>query len=197
MTGRLVPKKVAAWAAAGIVAGVLFALTPAAAPVMAEEAWVVASEGWTMRAAPKLGAKPVGSVRVGEKVSVTGRAPGWVEVEAGGRKGWVTESGIGADAPESLQLEPLRERVATLAAGASRLESDRAGLQEENLRLDSRVGELEQSLARARKEAVDVRASGRTWAIALGGGLVILGWIGGYAFAALRRRGGGTRYTIG
>jgi hypothetical protein len=176
---------------------VLAVATLAVHPAAAEEAWVVESEGWTLRDAPKLGGKPVGSVRVGEKVFVTGRAPGWVRVETGDRAGWVTESGIGADAPPSLQLEPLRERLAALEAGTSRLEGERAGLQEENARLGARVGELEESLARTRKDATDARASGRTGAVALGGGLVIVGWLAGYAFAALRRRGGGTRYTIG
>ncbi len=177
-------------------AAALAAFPPAVPPVSAEEAWVVESEGWTIREGPKLGSKPLGSVRVGERVSVVGRAPGWVRVQAGDRTGWVTESGIGVEPPASLQLEPLRERLAQLEAGTGGLESERAALQAENLRLGSRVGELEQSLARARKDADEVRTSGRLGVLALGGGLVIVGWIAGFAFASLRRRSA-ARYTIG
>lgn len=182
--------------AAALCAVALLTLAGAVLRAGAEEAWVVESEGYTLREAPKPGAKSVGSVKVGERVFVLGRAAGWIQVETGERRGWVTESGIGAEAPASLRLGPLQERVSGLEASVGRLEGERASLQEENRRLGERVAELEDALSRSRREAAEARTSGRLGVMALGGGLVILGWIAGYALAALRRRGG-TRYTIG
>lgn len=161
--------------------------------VAAEEAFIVEMEGYTLRSAPKVSGLASGRVKVGTRVLVTGRTSGWVQVEAGDQKGWLSESAVGSELPASVRLGPVQERVAALETNLQTLEAEKKGLQEENARLGSRVGELEQSFARAKKEAVDARATGRFREMALGGGLVILGWLAGYA---LRRRGGSSRYRI-
>lgn len=166
-------------------------------PARAEEAFVVEVESYSLREAPRGAAKATGRVKVGEKVFVVGRSAGWAQVEAGDRKGWLAEQGIGAEPPAALRLAPLQERVSGLETSVQELAAERTSLQEENARLSSRVGELEQSLGRAQKEAAAARSSSRIGEVALGGGLVIVGWLAGYGFAAARRRSGSTRYHIG
>lgn len=182
----------------GLAAAAAALLLPLSAlPARAEEVYVVDVDSYTLREAPRGAAKATGRVKVGEKVFVVGRAEGWVQVETGDRKGWLAAQGVGAEPPASTRLGPLQERVGALETGVQELAAEKTALQEENARFSSRVGELEQSLARSRKEAADARAAGKTGAIALGGGLVILGWLAGYGFAAARRRGASTRYHLG
>lgn len=161
--------------------------------VAAEEAYIIEMGGYTLRGAPKVTAAVAGRVKVGDKVFVTGRTSGWVQVETVDQKGWLSESAVGSELPASIRLGPIQERVSGLEVSLRNLEEEKKNLQEENVRLGSRVGELEKSYERARKEVADARASGRFREIALGGGLVIIGWLAGYA---LRRRGGSSRYRM-
>lgn len=166
-------------------------------PLSAEEAFIVDIKGYVLRSAPGIAAGVAGRVKVGDKVFVTGRNSGWVQVEIGDQQGWLLESAIGGEPPASIQLGPVQERLAALEAGAQDLENQKQSLQHENIRLGSRITELETQLARAKKEIIDTRSSGRFKELALGGGLVIVGWLAGYALAALsRRRGGSSRYRI-
>jgi len=182
--------------AAGLAA--LLALAPAAAPAAPEDAWIVEIDSYTMRAAPKTGSKVVGRARLGEKVRVLGRDDGWAEIETGEGRGWVIDSAVGREAPAVSLVGPLQDRVGGLEASVASLEAERDTLRADNTALEARVGELEEALERARRDAASARGSGRFREMALGGGLVVLGWIAGFAFAALRRRrAAGTRYTIG
>jgi uncharacterized protein YgiM (DUF1202 family) len=162
------------------------------ATLVAEDAYIVEMDGFSLRSEPKPGSPTTGRIKIGEKVVVTSRATGWVQVEKGELKGWLSESAVKNEPPASLRLGPMQERLAALESTASDLETEKKGLAEENARLATRVGELETACDKAKKEVAEVRSAGHFREIALGGALVIIGWLAGFA---VRRRSGG-RYQI-
>lgn len=169
-----------------------------AAAAAAEEAYVVEMSSYVLRSAPRSGAPSVGRVQVGERVFVIDRDAGWAQVEIGDRKGWLPETGVGTNAPAVNSLGPMQERIAGLEARVAESEGEKTALREENSRLGARISELEQTVQHSSGAVAAAKSSVRFREMALGGGLVILGWLAGYGFAAARRsRRGATRYEIG
>jgi hypothetical protein len=87
----------------------------------------------------------------------------------------------------------MQERLAVLETSVTALETEKTALAEENARLAARVGEIEAAYDKSKKEVANVRSAGHFREIALGGGLVIIGWLAGFA---VRRRSGSGRYQI-
>lgn len=180
---------------AGALAICVLALSPPAT-ILAEEVYVVEMTSYALRDAPKSSAKIIGRVRVGQKVAAPAREGGWVLLDTGEHRGWIPESGVGAEEPALARVGPLEERVAALESERATLASESRSLREERGRASSRVAALESELAQVRGDKASSRTMARVTAMALGGALVIVGWIAGWAFASRGRSRGGTRYRL-
>jgi len=173
------------------VASVLVLSSPATS---AEEAYIVEMGSYPVRSGPGLSSPVLGRIKVGEKVEVLARSSGWAQIAAPEIKGWVVETGVGAEPPAILAAGPLQERVSALEAGLQGLEEEKRALLEENSRLSGKAADLEKEAGGLRSAAAAAPRRERLWTMGLGGALVILGWVAGFALS--RRRGSPGRYRI-
>lgn len=159
----------------------------------AESGYVVGLGSYPLRGNPQFSSPSIGRVRVGERVNIVERGSGWVRIEVGEKTGWVLESIVGRKPPAALQLGPLRARLKDLEVNLGEQLEENEVLREDSARLAERVAVLEKDLKKSQKIVAESRSYQRLWGIALGGGLVIFGWIAGYSLAALSRRRGSKR----
>ena len=133
----------------------------------------------------------------GTRVLILEEQAGWIRVRAGDRTGWMPESVIGRTAPPSVQLGPMKSRMEQMESNLSSLGRENNMLRDENTALNEKVSTLRESLEKSERSADRTRNLQRTWDIALGGGLVIFGWITGYALAsASKRKSSNRKYVI-
>lgn len=171
----------------GISLALLLFMTP---PLAAETGYVVGLSVYPLRDTPQFSSPAVARLPVGEKVTIVEEQSGWIKVRTGKITGWMPESVIGRKSPPSIQLEPLRQRVKELDGTVDRLKEENSTLREDNEGLSKRADSLGSELEGARTTASSARSYQRFWGVALGGGLVIFGWITGFALASISRRRG-------
>jgi hypothetical protein len=159
----------------------LCASLPAAA---AESGFVTGLNTYPLRENPQFSDPPAARLPVGTKLTLLERREGWVHVKAGEKTGWMPNSVIGKEAPPAVRIGPLRERMKETESRLGRLVEENNGLQGRNESLSERVTLLEEELASSRSVVSRARNSKMFQGVALGGGLVIFGWITGYALAS-------------
>jgi hypothetical protein len=104
---------------------------------------------------------------------------------------------VGKEAPANLRLGPLQDRMREMTTGLGRLEGENKNLKKENAELAERVSSQAGDLEKVRQATSSTRNAQKLRLIALGGGLVIFGWITGYALAsAVHRPGSKKKYII-
>jgi hypothetical protein len=161
----------------------------AAAPaVSAETGYVVGLNTYPLREAPQFADPAVARIKVGEKVAILERQTGWFNVRVGEKTGWMPESVVGLDPPPAVQVGPLRRKAEEMEGNLTRLVRENNTLKDENEKLLSRVTDLGEDVEKYRKKVAGARNYQRLSAIALGGGLVIFGWVAGFALASSSRR---------
>jgi len=166
-------------------------------PLAAETGYVVGLSVYPLRDTPQFSSPAIARLLVGEKVTIVEEESGWIKVRTRKITGWMPESVIGRKSPPSVQLEPLRQRVKELDGSVDRLKEENSTLREDNERLSKRLDSLGSELEGAKSSAISARSYQRFWGVALGGGLVIFGWITGFALASIsRRRGTKQKYRI-
>ncbi len=169
-------------------------LPPGAA---AQAAYVTGLQTYPLRDTPQFSSPAVERLSVGEKVTILEEQEGWIRIQSAKGAGWMPESVIGREPPPGLRLGPLQKRNKEIEENLAALAKEKNALQDENGKLGERVRTLEGELEEARSSVSWARALRRFGGMALGGGLVIFGWITGYALAALsRRRGTKPKYRI-
>lgn len=154
----------------------------------AEGGYVVGLSTYPLRDTPQFSSPAVARLPVGEEVTVLEEREGWTLVQTKERSGWMPDSVIGKEIPPALRLGPLQERVKKTERRLNGLVEENKSLQQENATLSEQAGVLEKELEKERSRAAGARNLQRFSGIALGGGLVIFGWITGYALAATSRR---------
>ncbi len=161
----------------------------AAAPAgSADAGYVVGLSTYPIREAPQFSNPAVARIRVGEKVTILEKQPGWFRIKAGEKTGWMPESVVGPDAPPAVQIGPLRRKAEEMEGNLTRLVRENNTLKDENEKLLSRVTDLGKDVEECRKKVAGARNYQRLSTIALGGGLVIFGWVAGFALASASRR---------
>lgn len=185
--------------AAGVSSAAFLALALVAAHSSAgaaEEGYISGLGSYPLRDTPQFSAEPASRLETGTKIAILEQQAGWIKVRSGNQTGWMPESVIGRQAPPSVQLGPLKSRVEQMESNLNTLVRENNMLKDENVALNEKVSSLRESLEKSRRSADRTRNLQRTWDIALGGGLVIFGWIAGYALAAASRRKGSTRKYV-
>lgn len=157
-------------------------------PLNAQNAYITGLQKYPLRDTPEFSAPATTRIAAGAGVRILERKAGWVMIKAGERTGWMPETVIGAEIPATVQLGPIRERMSSLEEDLERVAGENAGLREENRALAERAGTLEGELAKIRRAANSAQSHQKFWGVALGGGLVIFGWLAGYALATVSRR---------
>jgi hypothetical protein len=178
--------------------GVTLALALAAAPAgSAETGYIVGLNTYPMREAPQFSDPAVARITVGEKVTILEKQSGWFRIRAGEKSGWMPESVVGLEAPAVIQVGPLRRKAEEMEGNLTRLVRENNTLKDENEKLLSRVTALGEDVEGYREKVAGARNYQRLSTIALGGGLVIFGWVAGFALAsASRRKAGKTKYRL-
>jgi hypothetical protein len=172
-------------AGAALSALLLWALLCASLPVAAAEPGFVTGLGtYPLRENPQFSDPPAARLPVGTKLTVLERREGWVRVKVGEKTGWMPVSVIGKEAPPAVQIGPLRQRMKETESRLGKLTEENKVLQGRNESLSARVTLLEEELASSRSVVSRARNSKVFQGVALGGGLVIFGWITGYALAS-------------
>jgi hypothetical protein len=169
-----------------ILAAVLMALLPGspAVSLAAETGFVAGLESYPLRDTPQFSAPAAARLPVGTGLTILERKDGWVSVRAGEKSGWMPNSVVGGKEPAVVQIEPLQERARSAEARVGKLSRENDGFKERNEGLAERVASLEEDLEEARGLASGARGSRRLQGMALGGGLVLFGWVTGYALAS-------------
>jgi len=155
-----------------------------AMPLAAERGYVAGLASYPLRDTPQFSAPAATRLPVGMGLTVLERKDGWVSVRAGEKSGWMPDSVVGGEAPAVVQLEPLQERTRAAEARVGKLSRENDGFRERNESLEERVVSLVEDLDEARELASGARGSRRLQGMALGGGLVLFGWVTGYALAS-------------
>ena len=155
-----------------------------ATPLAAETGFVAGLASYPLRDSPQFSAPAAARLPVGTGLTVLERKDGWVSVRAGKKSGWMPDSVVGGEAPAVVQLEPLQERTRAAEARVGKLSRENDGFRERNESLEERVASLVEDLDEARELASGARSSRRLQGMALGGGLVLFGWVTGYALAS-------------
>jgi hypothetical protein len=146
-----------------------------------------------LREEPQFSAEPAMRLPVGQELTILEEQQGWVKVRVGDREGWMPVSVVGNEAPANLRLGPLQERMRELETGIGRLENENRELKAENSELGEKVSSQAEDLESVRRATSRSRNMEKLKYIALGGGLVIFGWITGYALASAVHRPGGSK----
>jgi hypothetical protein len=154
------------------------------APLAAEAGFVAGLASYPLRDSPQFSAPAAARLPVGTGLTILERKDGWVSVRAGEKSGWMPNSVVGGKAPAVVQLEPLQERARAAEARVGKLSRENDGFKERNEGLAERVATLEEELEEVRGLASGTRSSRRLQGMALGGGLVLFGWVTGYALAS-------------
>lgn len=166
-------------------------------PAAAETGYVTGLQTYPLRDTPQFSSPAVERLPVGEKVTIVEEREGWIKVQSAKGAGWMPESVIGQEAPPALQLGPLQKRNREIESSLGTLAKEKNALLDENGILVEKVRTLEGEIEEARSSDSWARAFRRFGGMALGGGLVIFGWITGYALAAIsRRKGTKPKYRI-
>ncbi len=178
--------------------GVTLALALAAAPAgSAETGYIVGLNTYPMREAPQFSDPAVARITVGEKVTIIEKQSGWFRIRAGEKSGWMPESVVGFEAPAVIQVGPLRRKAEEMEGNLTRLVRENNTLKDENEKLLSQVTALGEDVEGYREKVAGARNYQRLSTIALGGGLVIFGWVAGFALAsASRRKAGKKKYRL-
>jgi len=130
-------------------------------------------------------------------VSILEKQLGWQRIRAGEQTGWMPDSVISRDAPPAVQIGPLRRKAEEMEGNLTRLVRENSSLKDENEKLLAQVTDLGEGAEDYRKKIAGARNYQRLSAIALGGGLVIFGWVAGFALAvASRRKKGKGKYRF-
>ena len=159
----------------------------------AEQGYVEGLSTYPLREEPQFSAEPAMRLPVGQKLTILEEQQGWVKVRVGDRNGWMPTSVVGKEAPANLRLGPLQERMRELETGIGRLEDENRELKAENDELGKRVSSQAEDLEDVRRATSRARNMEKLKHIALGGGLVIFGWITGYALASAVHKPGGAK----
>jgi hypothetical protein len=192
-------KKVNAGCRRGALAlGLALVLVMAAAPAgSADTGYVVGLNTYPIREAPQFSDPAVARATVGEKITILERQTGWFRIKAGEKTGWMPESVVGTDAPPAVLVGPLRRKAEEMEGNLTRLVRENSSLKNENEALLSQVADLGEGVETYQKKIAGARNYQRLSAIALGGGLVIFGWVAGFALAvASRRKEVKTKYRL-
>ena len=169
---------------------------PAAAEA-GEKAYIVGLATYPLREEPQFANPAISRLKVGERIEILERIPGWVRIKADGQVGWLLESVVDTRTPAEAELAPLRQRLGTLETGLDKATEENGVLTKENEKLTGEVTVLQRDLDDSRRLLRNSRSYQRLWGVALGGGLVIFGWITGYALAARsRKKSSSGKYTL-
>jgi len=150
----------------------------------AETGFVFGLATYPLRDTPQFSAIAAVRLHVGTRLVVLERKDGWIRVRAGEETGWMPDSVVRDKAPPAVQLGPLQGRVKEAEARLGKLVRENDDLNGRNDSLAERVTLLEEELEDSRGLASGARSSRRLQGMALGGGLVLFGWVTGYALAA-------------
>lgn len=150
----------------------------------AEKGFVSGLASYPLRDTPQFSAPAAARLPVGTALTILERKEGWVSVKAGEKSGWMPNSVIGTKAPPVIQLAPLQERAREAEARLGKLSRENDDFRERNESLAERAASLEAELEETRELTSGARNSRRLQGMALGGGLVLFGWITGYALAS-------------
>jgi hypothetical protein len=151
----------------------LLLLLPVAAAA-AEQGYVEGLSTYPLREEPQFSAEPAMRLPVGQELTMP-------------------VSVVGNEAPANLRHGPLQERMRELETGIGRLENENRELKAENSELGEKVSSQAEDLESVRRATSRSRNMEKLKYIALGGGLVIFGWITGYALASAVHRPGGSK----
>lgn len=175
----------------------LLPLALAATAPAAEQGFVEGLSTYPLREEPQFSAEPAMRLPVGQELTILEEQQGWVRVRVGDRAGWMPTSVVGKEAPANLRLGPLQDRMREMESGIAKLERENRDLKEENAGLAESVSTQADDLEKVRRATSSTRNAQKLRLIALGGGLVIFGWITGYALAAaVHRPGSKKKYII-
>ena len=180
-------------------ASLFLVLLPLFAPLLpaAEQGYVEGLSTYPLRDEPQFSAEPTMRLPVGQQLTILEEQQGWVRVRIGDRAGWMPTSVVGNEAPANLRLGPLQDRMRQMESGMANLEAENKQLKDENTDLANRVTSQAEDLEDVRRATSKTRNAQKLRLIALGGGLVIFGWITGYALAAaVHRPGSKKKYII-
>lgn len=146
--------------------------------------YVAGLRNFPLRDTPQFSASPIARLPVGTRVSILEEKDGWVRVKTGEGQGWMPESVISEETPAAVQLGPLQARVKETDARFEKISRENGELKEKNSGLETRVAVLEGELEEVEDLVSGARTSRRLQGMALGGGLVLFGWLTGYALAS-------------
>ncbi len=190
----------AIWRRGALTVGLALALASAlaAAPAgSADAGYVVGLNTYPIREAPQFSDPAVARITVGDKVTILEKQNGWFRIRAGEKSGWMPESVVGLEAPATVQVGPLLRKAEEMEGNLTRLVRENSTLKNENEKLLSQVTDLGEEVEKYQKKIAGARNYQRLSTIALGGGLVIFGWVAGFALAvASRRKKGKGKYRF-
>jgi hypothetical protein len=169
--------------------GLTLVLLTAAVPAgSADTGYVIGLSTYPIREAAQFTEQAVARIAVGKKVTILEKQPGWYKIRTGEQTGWMPNSVIGLDAPPAVQIGPLRRKAEEMESNLTRLVRENSSLKAENEKLLAQVTDLGEGAEDYREKIAGARNYQRLSAIALGGGLVIFGWVAGFALAVASRR---------
>jgi uncharacterized protein YgiM (DUF1202 family) len=186
------------WAACRRI-GLFVILLPLCVPAVpaAEQGYVDGLSTYPLRDEPQFSAEPTERLPVGQELTILETSEGWVKVRIGNRTGWMSSSVVGKEAPANIRLGPLQNRLRETESSMGKIEGENLKLLEENAELTSRVTSQAEDLEKVLQATSASRNAQKLRLIALGGGLVIFGWLAGYALAAtVHRRKSAKKYII-
>jgi hypothetical protein len=164
---------------------ILVCLALYARPAEAAEAGFVSGlNTFPLRDTPQFSAAPVARLPVGTRLSILENKDGWVRVRTGEEEGWMPDSVVSGEPPAGIQLGPLKAKAKEAEARFERVSLENSELKEKNSGLEERVAFLEEELEEVEDIVSGARTSRRLQGMALGGGLVLFGWLTGYALAS-------------
>jgi uncharacterized protein YgiM (DUF1202 family) len=139
-------------------AGALAAGMLTAPLAQAETAWVDDQVRLNLRTGPGNQYRIITSVETGDSVEVLERGDGWIQVNAGGKQGWVPEGYLLTEPPAKVKLARIETELEQLRARAKQSGDDTEKLRAEKQELAAREAEQRSELDRLTRD--NARLSG-------------------------------------
>ena len=124
----------------------------------AETAWVDDQVRLNLRTGPGNQYRIIDSVETGDSVEVIDRGDGWIQVNAGGKQGWVPEGYLLTEPPARVKLARIETELEQLRARAKQSGDDTEKLRAEKQEMEARESEQRSELDRLTRD--NARLSG-------------------------------------
>lgn len=169
----------------------------AAAPALAEQAWIRAEIRLNLRTGPDPTYRILATLQTGDEVGILERTEGWTRIKAAdGKQGWIPAGYLQPTAPPTIRLAQLEQQVIELRGQLETVTAEREQLQESNTQLTQTDAQQQQRMTELDRENERLKGGQRWPEWITGAGVLCVGMLLGMLWTRSSGRRSGPRIRL-